>query len=136
MGARDVGAVIAIPSLAEVVADASRAKGLTRPALGALLIELAAVQTQLSAEVATASDAPAVAPPDRSLTIEQAADRVHVAPATMKRWLRREPFNAAVVVRSRTMVRVSAAMLEQVIQGGAAVRQRRRQIMARAGSGA
>jgi hypothetical protein len=120
-----VGAVTSMPTLAEIVADATKATGLTRPVLGGLLIELAALQTQLGAAIASAPDGAALAPPDRALTIEQVAERLNLSPATMKRWLRREPYSAAVVVRSRTCVRVSAQRLEDILLRGGTKRSRR-----------
>lgn len=124
-GSATVGAVTSIPTLAEVIADATKAKGLARPVLGGLLIELAAIQLHLGAAIASAPDALPVAPPDRALTIEEAAERLNLSPATMKRWLRREPYSAAVVVRSRTCVRVSAQRLEQILLSGAVKRVKR-----------
>jgi len=118
-------AVTSLPTLAEIIADPSKAKGLTRPMLGGLLIELAAIQLHLGAAVASAPDAPPIAPPDRALTIEQAAERLNLSPATMKRWLRKDPYNAAVVVRSRTMVRVSAQRLEDILLRGGPKRTKR-----------
>ena len=118
----------AVPTLAEAAQDRARLVGLSFDALWRLLLEAGRLQTEIAAAMVPAQ-ARAVTgtgiTEDRALTIDEAAARLQIAPATMKRWLRKPPYDAAVVVRSRTCVRVSAQLLEQVLHGGSGIRSRR-----------
>lgn len=108
--------MVTVPTLAEVAQDRSRLVGLPFQAVWALLFEASALQTEIAASLGPAvSRMSAPVPEDRLLTFEQAAERLNIAPATAQKWFRREPYNAAVVVRSRTMVRVSAQRLDDIL---------------------
>jgi len=122
--------MIPVPTLAQVVNDPDLVETLPAAACGALLIEAGVVTSRLGARIALA---PVVAldatPEDRALTIEEAAARIRVAPATMQKWLRKPPYDAAVVVRSRTCVRVSAQRLDDILLSSGA-RPRRKAVSA------
>lgn len=112
--------MISIPTLAEVAADRAKLEGLPFDALWSLLLKAGELQTEIACGMLPAMHRAvtgAVIAEDRALTIEEAAERLKIAPATMQKWLRREPYNAAVAVRSRTCVRVSAQRLEQILLG-------------------
>lgn len=106
-----------MPTLAEIVQDGSKLADLPFTALWALLRDLGLLEREITAAMLATGiqDASTAHPEDRALTIEQAAERLQIAPTTMKRWLRKEPYNRAVVVRSRTCVRVSAQRLEAIL---------------------
>jgi hypothetical protein len=112
---------VTVPTLAEVVAEPEKADQLPGRVVLGLLGELLGTQHRLMLRMLAVGLEPV--PPrkeeDRLLTIEEAAATLRIAPATAQKWLRREPYRRAVVVRSRTCVRVSAQLLEQVIHGGA-----------------
>jgi hypothetical protein len=118
--------VIALPTLAEVVNDPDLVETLPATVCGALLIEAGVVTSRLGARIALAPVvASSTTPEDRALTIEEAAQRLRISPATMQRWLRKPPYDAAVVVRSRTCVRVSAQRLDDILlHGGARLRRK------------
>lgn len=113
--------VNAVPTLAEVVRDTERLIGLPFDTLWALLGEVGRVERQITAAMVPAAlsvTAQVTGPVDRLLTIAEAAARLHVAEATMQKWLRKPPYDAAVVVRSRSMVRVSSQHLDAILLGG------------------
>jgi hypothetical protein len=107
-----------VPTLAEVAQDRTRLDVLPFEALWALLRDLNLLEKEITTAMipaaSRAADSRAV-PEDRALTIAEAAARLQIAPATMQKWLTKPPYNAAVVVRSRTCVRVSAQRLEQIL---------------------
>lgn len=108
-----------VPTLAQLAAKPELIDELEPAVCAAMVIEAGALVAHLGARVALA---PAVTvdatPEDRLLTIAEAAAKLHIHPATMKRKLRDLPYNAAAVVLSRTCVRVSAHRLEQILLDG------------------
>lgn len=123
--------MIPVPSLADIVADGSKLADLPFRALWGLLHDLNLIEREITSAMLAARDSEASKPAtteDRALTIEQAAERLQIAPATMKRWLRKEPYNRAVAVRSRTCVRVSAQRLEAILLESGAGRPRRKAV--------
>ena len=112
---------VGVPTLAEVVADPEKADHLPGRVVLGLLGELLGTQHRLMLRMLAVGLDPV--PPhteeDRLLTIEETAAKLRIAPATAQKWLRKEPYARAVVVRSRTCVRVSSALLEKVILSGA-----------------
>jgi hypothetical protein len=116
-----------VPTLAEIVADRATLLGLPFGALWALSLEAGRLQAEITMAMSAAQSTSGVDTirEDKSLTIEQAAERLQIAPTTMKRWLRKAPYNSAVVVRSRTCVRVSSQRLEDILlSGGARLRRK------------
>ena len=109
--------MIPVPTLAEVVQEHAKLDGLPFDAIFGLFIEAQLLQSTIAGFMipAIASAGKLIVETDRALTIEEAAQRLRIAPATMQKWLRKSPYNAAVVVRSRTCVRVSAQRLEQIL---------------------
>ena len=120
--------VIPIPTLAEVVADGAKLADLPFTALWALLRDVGQLEKEIIAAMLPAANktmASTAIPEDRALTIEEAAQRLRIAPATMQKWLRKPPYDAAVVVRSRTCVRVSAQRLDDILLNGGARHRRK-----------
>jgi hypothetical protein len=122
--------VTSIPTLAEIGADRARLAGLPFETLWALFLDVGQLEREITVAMAgamargTKGTTPAE---DRLLTTEEAAARCQVSPFTMKRWARSAPYNAAVVVLSRTKVRWSLQRLDDVIrQLGAAKPPRRK----------
>ena len=115
------GPVSTLPTLAEIVAEPEQADHLPGRVVLGLLGELLGTQQRLLLRMLAVGLDPV--PPhteeDRLLTIEETAAKLRIAPATAQKWLRKDPYTRAVVVRSRTCVRVSAALLEKVIHSGA-----------------
>jgi hypothetical protein len=109
---------VAVPALIDVVKDRAVLKGLPLQVLAGLVVQLGAVQQDLGAAIACAQIAPAAPEPDRLITIDEAAQQLGVSYNTMQTWLRRPPYDAAVVVRSRTLVRVSAQRLQDILLSG------------------
>jgi len=109
--------MIPVPTLAEIVADGTKLADLPFTALWALLRDVGHLEKEIIAAMLPAAgrEAAQIAPQDRALTIGEAAERLRISPAAMTKWLRKPPYNAAVVVRSRTCVRVSAQRLEQIL---------------------
>src|SRR3990167_5975434 len=109
--------MIPVPTLAEVVADGAKLADLPFTALWSLLREVGKLEKEIITAMLPAAgrEAAQIAPQDRALTIGEAAERLRISPAAMTKWLRKPPYNAAVVVRSRTCVRVSAQRLEQIL---------------------
>jgi hypothetical protein len=114
--------MIAVPTLEEIARDRTRLDGLSFAALWAILRDLGLLEREVTAAMLAAQSTSGVATvtvtEDRMLTISEAAARLHVAEATMQKWLRKPPYNAAVVVRSRSMVRVSAQRLDDILLNG------------------
>jgi len=109
---------VTVPTLAEIVAEPAKADQLPGRVVLGLLGELLGTQHRLTLRMLAVGLDPV--PPkeeDRLLTIEETAARLRIAPATAQKWLRKDPYTRAVVVRSRTCVRVSSALLEKVIHG-------------------
>lgn len=127
-----MSAPIAVPTLTEISQNRAKLAELPFGALWALALEAGRLHAEIIAAMAPAMQTAVQVQgvnEDRALTIEQAAERLQVAPTTMKRWLRKSPFDESVVVRSRTCVRVSSQCLERILvsQGAKAFSRRARQ---------
>jgi hypothetical protein len=124
--------MLSVPTLAEVAQDRARLDGLPFGALWPLLLQAQGLQTAIACAMAPAMQRAVTAQgvtEDRLLTIAEAAERLHIHPATMKRKLRELPYNAAAVVLARNCVRVNAERLDEILRGGG-LRARRKAVSA------
>lgn len=109
----------AIPTLDELAASPERAATVPAPIARVLILRAAAATTALATRLYLEPVESAAEAPDHTLTIEQAALRLQVAPKTLATWTRTKPeWRACVVSRSRNRILLSAARFEAVMRRG------------------
>jgi hypothetical protein len=94
--------LVAVPTLAEVAADPRLIERLPAPVCGALASQAAALIVQLAARVVASPASGSVADDGALIELAEAARRLGMKPATLRKLVQRDPFVRALTVNNGT----------------------------------